>query len=79
MTISVVVPLYNEERNVAPLVERIVAIVERLPDRPAYEIVLVNDGSSDGTLAAVREELKRRTNLVLVNLSRNFGHQLAAT
>jgi len=79
VTISVVVPLYNEERNVAPLVERIVAIVERLPDRPAYEIVLVNDGSSDGTLAAVREELKRRTNLVLVNLSRNFGHQLAAT
>jgi glycosyltransferase involved in cell wall biosynthesis len=79
VTLSVVVPLYNEEHNVAPLVERIVAILERLPDRPAYEIVLVNDGSADGTLAAIRKEMSARAHLVLVNLSRNFGHQLAAT
>lgn len=79
MTISVVVPLYNEESNVAPLVERIVTILERLPDRPEYEIVLVNDGSSDGTLASIRSEMNVRRHIVLVNLSRNFGHQLAAT
>lgn len=79
MTISVVVPLYNEESNVAPLLERIVTILERLPDRPEYEIVLVNDGSSDGTLAAIRTEMRARPHIVLVNLSRNFGHQLAAT
>ncbi|HXF35037.1 MAG TPA: glycosyltransferase family 2 protein [Candidatus Acidoferrales bacterium] len=79
MTISVVVPLYNEERNVAPLLERIVTILERLPDRPDYEVVLVNDGSTDGTLAAIRNELRARQHIVLVNLSRNFGHQLAAT
>ena len=79
MTISVVVPLYNEESNVAPLVERIVTILERLPDRPQYEIVLVNDGSCDGTLAAIREQMRERQHIVLVNLSRNFGHQLAAT
>ncbi len=79
MTISVVVPLYNEEKNVAPLVQRIVAILESLPDRPEYEILLVNDGSSDGTLAAIRNEIRVRPHMVLVNLSRNFGHQLAAT
>jgi polyisoprenyl-phosphate glycosyltransferase len=79
VTISVVVPLYNEESNVAPLLERIVAIVERLPDRPGYEVVLVNDGSSDGTLGKIREEMRKRPHIVLVNLSRNFGHQLAAT
>ncbi|HZY98797.1 MAG TPA: glycosyltransferase family 2 protein [Candidatus Baltobacteraceae bacterium] len=79
MTISVVVPLYNEENNVAPLLERIAAILERLPDRPDYEIVLVNDGSTDGTLAAIRNEMRARPHLVLINLSRNFGHQLAAT
>jgi glycosyltransferase involved in cell wall biosynthesis len=79
VTISVVVPLYNEESNVAPLLERIAAILERLPDRPEYEIVLVNDGSSDGTLAAIRKEMRARPHIVLVNLSRNFGHQLAAT
>jgi dolichol-phosphate mannosyltransferase len=55
------------------------AAVEAVPDRPSYEIVLVNDGSSDGTAATIREELARRPHLVLVNLSRNFGHQLAAT
>lgn len=78
-TLSVVVPLYNEEGNVSMLVERIVGIAERLPGRPSYEIVLVNDGSRDATLSAIRDEMRRRPNIVLVNLSRNFGHQLAAT
>jgi dolichol-phosphate mannosyltransferase len=79
VTISVVVPLFNEEHNVAPLLERIVTILERLPDRPEYEIVLVNDGSTDGTLAAIRNEMRAQQHIVLINLSRNFGHQLAAT
>ncbi len=77
--LSIVVPMYNEQANVAPLLERIVAVVERLPARPSYEIVLVNDGSSDATADAIREQLQRRPHLVFVNLSRNFGHQLAAT
>jgi polyisoprenyl-phosphate glycosyltransferase len=77
--LSVVVPLYNEAGNVSPLVERIGAVLERL--RPEYdsEIVLVNDGSTDDTAAAVRRAMERQRHVVLVNLSRNFGHQLAAT
>jgi len=78
-TLSIVVPLYNEQDNVAPLLERITAIAERLPGAPAYEIVLVNDGSTDATLERIREQMRRRRGIVLVNLSRNFGHQLAAT
>jgi polyisoprenyl-phosphate glycosyltransferase len=77
--LSIVVPLYNEEGNVAPLVERIFAIAEHLEGSPSYEVVLVNDGSSDGTLGRIRDELARRGNIVVVNLSRNFGHQLAAS
>ncbi|MHB8704220.1 MAG: glycosyltransferase family 2 protein [Candidatus Tyrphobacter sp.] len=77
--LSVVVPLYNEEGNVAPLFERIEAIMTRLPQAPSYEIVAVNDGSSDSTLDRIRDELRRRSGVVLVSLSRNFGHQLAAT
>ena len=46
--LSIVVPMYNEEGNVAPLLERIVAIVEASPSAASYEIVLVNDGSTDG-------------------------------
>jgi dolichol-phosphate mannosyltransferase len=78
-TFSVVVPLYNEAGNVEPLLGRITAAVDALRGRFECEIVLVNDGSTDGTLAAVRMEMQRRPRIVLVNLSRNFGHQLAAT
>ena len=77
--LSIVVPLFNEQDNVAPLLDRIVGIAERLEGRPSYEIVLVNDGSSDQTLERLRAEVERRPHLVLVNLSRNFGHQLAAS
>ncbi len=77
--LSVVVPLYNEEGNVAPLLQRIGGLTERLRGAVDFEIVLVNDGSTDGTLAAIRDEMRRRPHIVLVNLSRNFGHQLAAT
>ncbi len=78
-TLSVVVPLYNEEGNVAPLFERICAVLEKLPGNPSYEILIVNDGSTDATHERVRDEMGRRNGVVLVNLSRNFGHQLAAT
>ena len=76
-TLSIVVPLYNEEGNVAPLFERIESVLEQLPE--SHEIVIVNDGSTDATAERVREEMRRRKNVSLVNLSRNFGHQLAAT
>jgi dolichol-phosphate mannosyltransferase len=78
-TLSIVVPLYNEEGNVQPLLDRIVGIAERLPGITSYEIVLVNDGSTDGTLAQIRKQMRARENIVAVSLSRNFGHQVAAT
>jgi len=78
--ISVVIPLFDEEGNVAELVRRMTTVLERVVgagDR--YEIVAVNDGSRDGTLAALRAARSFQPNLVVVNLSRNFGHQIAAT
>ncbi len=78
--ISIVVPLYNEEGNVGELIDRLGAIMERalLPGE-WYEIVAVNDGSRDGTLAALRRAQVVQPRLVIVDLSRNFGHQIAAT
>lgn len=77
--LSIVVPLYNEAANVPLLVDRIGSVVDRLRGEYDHEIVLVNDGSSDGTAAATRREMEHRPNILLVTLSRNFGHQLAAT
>jgi len=77
--LSIVVPLYNEAGNVATLLERLAGVTERLSAGVDCEIVLVNDGSGDATAAMVREQMAKRHNIVLVNLSRNFGHQLAAT
>ncbi len=75
--VSVVVPLFNEAGNVFPLLERITAIVDALG--VTYEIVLVNDGSRDATVPEIRTVMARQNNIVLIDLSRNFGHQLAAT
>ena len=79
MDVSIVVPLFNEEGNVHELVRRLRAILDSLEGRPTYEMVFVNDGSSDGTLEALRALARTTPHVVVLNLSRNFGHQLAAT
>jgi glycosyltransferase involved in cell wall biosynthesis len=73
--ISVVVPLLNEERGVGELYRR---TVEAMGDLP-FEIVIVDDGSSDGTAAALAELAKKDRRLKVLGLSRNFGHQAALT
>jgi glycosyltransferase involved in cell wall biosynthesis len=77
--LSIVVPLFNEEGNVDELVRRIRAVMGELADWPHYELVLVNDGSRDGTLVRLRDLALLHHEIVVVNLSRNFGHQIAAT
>lgn len=70
--LSVVVPVHNEEENVAPLVECICAALKDF-GKP-WELVLVDDGSTDATLANARKELTREgLDLVIVELQRNFG------
>ncbi|HXP94504.1 MAG TPA: glycosyltransferase family 2 protein [Candidatus Binatia bacterium] len=77
--ISIVVPVYNEEGNVEELARRVARIMASVDGRPAYELIFVNDGSKDGTLAALRRLAREIREIIIVNLSRNFGHQLAAT
>jgi len=73
--LSVVVPCYDEAAVVAELHRRATAACRRTG--LAYELVLVNDGSTDGTWPRMLELAAGDPNLVLVNLARNFGHQLA--
>ena len=76
--LSVAIPLYNEEKNLPELLHRLKRVLDGIPDGP-HEIVFVNDGSTDGTLKLLEEAAKEDDRVVVVSLSRNFGHQPALT
>lgn len=75
--LSVVVPVYNEEDVLEEFERRTREALESL--NQVYELVLVNDGSSDGTLAVILRLRQANPNITLVNLSRNFGKEIALT
>jgi len=75
--LSVVVPAYNEEEVLEEFERRTRAALTSLSQ--AYEMVFVNDGSSDGTLALILRLRQANPNITLVNLSRNFGKEIALT
>lgn len=74
-SLSVVVPVFEEEANVRPLVESIVAAVR--PLALPFEVILVDDGSGDGTLPALLALRAEVPELVVIALRRNFGQTLA--
>jgi len=71
---SIVIPSFNEEENIGPLLERLVPIAESLGD---YEIIFVDDGSFDGTLGILKNLNTVNPRLKYISFSRNFGHQPA--
>jgi polyisoprenyl-phosphate glycosyltransferase len=73
--LSVVAPMYNEEATAAAFCERVFAALEGVP----LELVLVDDGSSDGTAKIVDDLAASDPRVRVVRLSRNFGHQTAIT
>ena len=75
--LSFVLPVHNEAANVHPLHGRLTAIVEQL-DHQA-EFIYVNDGSTDESLAVLRGLARRDPRVVVIDFSRNFGHQIAVT
>lgn len=78
--LSVVVPVYNEERVAAEFHKRLSAVLDGLNiSGIASEIVYVNDGSRDKTLDILRHLLKNDPRMAIVDLSRNFGKEHAMT
>lgn len=76
LLLSVVVPCFNEQEGIVELHRRITAVCETAVG-DAYEIVLINDGSSDSTWSIMCARAAMDIHLVCVNLSRNHGHQIA--
>ncbi len=73
--ISVVIPSFNEEGNINIIVKALNEVLQKLNYR--YELIFVDDGSSDKTLRILQEISSNDSNVFYIELSRNFGHQNA--
>ncbi len=75
MTVSVVIPIYNEEENVQELHSSLREVLETIGSE--YEIIFVDDGSTDSTLALLQEIQSRDSSVIVLSLRRNFGQTAA--
>ena len=72
---SIIIPLYNEEKTIPELVTRLAAVTDGMSD--LWELILVDDGSTDGSFTAMCALHGNDPRIKVVRLSRNFGHQIA--
>ena len=72
---SVIAPVFNEEETLPHFYQRIVAVMEGLEE--PFEVIFVNDGSRDNSLAIMRDLHVQDPRIRVVDFSRNFGHQIA--
>jgi dolichol-phosphate mannosyltransferase len=75
--ISVVIPIYNEEKNIPLLFERLKNALENTAQ--SFELIYVNDGSKDKSIAVIKGLAKDHSFVKFINFSRNFGHQIAVS
>jgi glycosyltransferase involved in cell wall biosynthesis len=75
--LSLVIPIFNEEKVIDELVHRTVEAIGQFS--PEYEIIFVDDGSTDSSLKILLSHRKQNRNIKILSLSKNFGHQAAYT
>lgn len=76
-TYSIVAPVYNEVQILPEFCQRVRAVMESTGE--PWELIMVNDGSRDGSLDVMMEQAAQNSNIKVVNFARNFGHQVAVT
>ena len=74
--ISIVIPIFNEEKNIYPLVERIFSSTQNFKDYN-FEVIFVNDGSTDNSETILSDLASENKIIKVIHFTRNFGHQEA--
>lgn len=77
MKYSIIFPIYNEEKNISSLYNRIKKVMDKL--QKDYELIFINDGSLDRTRVFLEELHEKDKKVKIINFSRNFGHQIAVS
>ena len=76
-TISVIIPVFNEEKNISSVYNRCVSVLDSIGE--SFELIFINDGSKDNTFQKVYQLSETDARVKYINLSRNFGHQIAVS
>jgi polyisoprenyl-phosphate glycosyltransferase len=71
--VSIISPVFNEEKSIKKFIEKLIKTVSQF----SYEIILVNDGSTDHTIKEIRLAQLKNRNIKIINFCRNFGQQAA--
>jgi dolichol-phosphate mannosyltransferase len=77
MELTIIIPIYNEEKNIPVLYPRLKKVVEGM--NVSHEFIFINDGSKDDSISLIKELAKSDQCIRYINFSRNFGHQIAVT
>lgn len=78
-SISLIIPAFNEEKNIEPVYNAINAVIEPLRQTYDFEIMFVNDGSSDNTIGEIKKLSQIDQKVKYLDFSRNFGKEIATT
>jgi len=77
--ISIIIPAHNEEKNIRPMHEKLLELFRTLENKYAFEIMFVNDGSSDNTLLEIEKLASENPAVKYLDFTRNFGKEIATT
>lgn len=77
--LSIIVPVYNEDASISETVNRLQKLRDNLAQEINVELIFVDDGSKDKSLAHLRKVAEQNPSVKVISFSRNFGHQIAIT
>ncbi len=77
LSVTLIVPVYNEEKSISAFLDKVTPVLDGMRSRVSFEILFVNDGSRDATERLILAAAAERTDIALINLSRNFGKEAA--